>query len=1522
MGGGSNHNHNQNGHGDSNGMPGPAITNNNTNNDSGNTTTTAPSSTVSSNARNQRQQQQKQQKKRLSFTTRNKKSAAAATAAAQLSGEELEEYCKKRGLCPLCATTRTRRRLFKLFKKNKWEPLTVTDGKGGYLVYRGYCVKPNCFTLDQAKRLVGEGRADVSGTADRRTPAGNTNHAFRQRRRDSEDSRTFSVSTTGRPRMRGIRRTSNRSAAAASAPNGIKAAAAAATASVNGTVATSASTSAMSNGNGNSNRRPSATTFPPLALKQSGSHASVDGTVPLPVIATTTQALKVHNNIFILDLSNVPLRHVDVEHLSSALSTNTRLMGLILENCKLNDIAIHTLCQHLNPKTIPLIKLYVRSNHIGNDGVEVLAQSFLQQSPTLEKLDVSRNRVGSDGGITIFDAITNNLQSTKLRCLNLSHNELWDLDSAEGSGDGGSGGIRKCLSTNTTLRVINLEGNYLHDGVAESIALALSASSSSSSSSSPNNNQNQNQQLERLYLGWNTIGDDGCIAIANMMTTNTTLKVLGLAENDIHNIGARAILTALDMNTTIREISGLWRNKIDRRFIIVAIRRLLLSHSDMKANVNPNNNKRMEQAPTTAVPIKSVTAPPPPSSSTPSTTTTTATTTTPAIPNDIVIENEEDRKPPFDRVVFFHASPLVYFNRDDSLHTPIPMLDVEFEEHAIRDSVGQALGAKIEIKSKIATIENFTNSLRLARVLHICCYGHDEYLTMENGYGSLDKLHFGDDLKSALQHHDIQVVFVSSVHAKQIGQAFIDAGIPHVVCCQREDRKFRDSVTTEFIQSFYSALAQNKLLKQAFDIAYSSTLQSCKRQRRMKERFTLLPQKTENDFVHNRPVFFTHSVVVDDDDNDDAIVKEDILSSLPNSPSNFMGREVDMYEIMEALRVDDVIRVGGPSGHGRETVVSAACKYILARKSVFSIDSVFWLPAPEGVTPFEDSLYGDLCTAIRIMQYADGDIWDDEEYTDCRDRIEIELEDLQSIFVIDDRGFSTRSVQGNLEKFISHFMNITKTKIILITSRSMDEYSTISTLSSESGNGTGGNGWDDAIEVGPLDFKSTALLFGGMSKFIASSGCPVAHSAMEFAELLEPPYVIKLQDKSVRPSRRRLDLFERLGGGVPDRVIKAAKSMNKQKFIELIGVANRPEVNVDSLAGVEHDIELRTRQKEESIKEKNYLRAWDLDIILEELEAMRTMFPTISELRQEEDRMKQELADAVSSRQYEHANDLKKELLKLKKQMMKEQRMRAIRDDKSPTNQFNNIQAQVQSLLLDRDDTDGDDDDDEDDNGKKKKQASSSFVVHLDDRDCSFEVSCGTLADFEHPAEAIGIVCWTNESCDLEGNQTGEQLLEYGKPGLEEDIDALPITMETPWGPVKCGTGNAVIVGPEKYGMLDAPCVIMTVGPLSPSNRDDIEPHDGDTLHYVKTMLRSSYRSSLVLVKHAQLQAVALSMLTTRIGGSAYSETLRVGLQTLVDEVKFSYLRDVHIIAATQAEANAIVSVMTEMGLQQIHHHD
>jgi O-acetyl-ADP-ribose deacetylase (regulator of RNase III) len=217
-----------------------------------------------------------------------------------------------------------------------------------------------------------------------------------------------------------------------------------------------------------------------------------------------------------------------------------------------------------------------------------------------------------------------------------------------------------------------------------------------------------------------------------------------------------------------------------------------------------------------------------------------------------------------------------------------------------------------------------------------------------------------------------------------------------------------------------------------------------------------------------------------------------------------------------------------------------------------------------------------------------------------------------------------------------------------------------------------------------------------------------------------------------------------------------------------------------------------------------------------------------------------------------------------------------------------------------------------------------SFAVcdedHQHRNSCATTVYCGDICAFQHPVEAKGIVVWTNEACDLTVSEEGTNLMEYGGEALKDEVAGLPIVAEeidrTSHRPARCAIGNAVILGPSlEYKKLSVPVVILTVGPFSPSRQSEaLLESDQDYLHYSEIMLRSCYRSSLVLAKHAELKSLAITLLTTRQKGHMYNWALRQGLKTLLEEIKFTQLSDMHIIAKTPKEASIIVALMEEMG--------
>lgn len=523
------------------------------------------------------------------------------------------------------------------------------------------------------------------------------------------------------------------------------------------------------------------------------------------------------------------------------------------------------------------------------------------------------------------------------------------------------------------------------------------------------------------------------------------------------------------------------------------------------------------------------------------------------------------------------------------------------------------------------------------------------------------------------------------------------------------------------------------------------------------------------------------------------------------------------------------------------------------------------------------------------------------------------------IVVVDDRSFSSKGSQAALNKFINFILtNGAAAKVIRISA----------TRTTRGKNGVSDSSIEEShIELDTLDFRSTALLYGEVSKHISSNMCTAARSANEFADLMEPPFVSQINHLSVVGSQRRADIFGRMGNGLPSEVIAAAEYMNLKEFEELIKIASKPEIHVDSTSGLESEIRRWTLFKEQALKDKNYKRALDLHATIDELEGMRFQFPSLKDLKEEEQLMKSDLSDAVSNRRYDVANELKRELLVLKKKIMKERRISTNRLSETPKDMLTDLQAQVDSLIEKNIHNVSLEDDDDETNTDEIK----SFDVDCDGRNCRFFIYSGSIFNVKSltirnnvSKVSKGIVCWSNEACDLERTADGSLLSSLGGEKLHTDIAKLPIVEDTLYGPVRCVTGKSLILSSGSSTRIKDSTIILSVGPYgSPSGQiDAMLEGDEDYLHYGKTTLRSCYRSCIGRANQAGLRALAISPLTTRTkNGPIYEEMIQIGLRTLSEEVKFSQLNEVHIIARSSKEATIMIDTMHALGYYTREHH-
>jgi len=341
---------------------------------------------------------------------------------------------------------------------------------------------------------------------------------------------------------------------------------------------------------------------------------------------------------------------------------------------------------------------------------------------------------------------------------------------------------------------------------------------------------------------------------------------------------------------------------------------------------------------------------------------------------------------------------------------------------------------------------------------------------------------------------------------------------------------------------------------------------------------------------------------------------------------------------------------------------------------------------------------------------------------------------------------------------------------------------------------------------------------------------------------------------------------------------------------------------------------------EYSIANKNCFRAQDLQHVLRELETQRSKFPSVEDMESKVKDLHRRHTHCFKTRQYEEGNRIKREILDLKRQIMRQKRAATSRKapdsalTQSQSDKIADIQAQMRAIM---------------------KLANSSFSSLTDlepapDKSdavfrlgsayhhCDLRIYPGNVENFDPGNDLGASVCWTNESCELTLDEQGTSLLDTGGRNLDEDIKSLPGIAETPWGITKCGTGNAVIVGPGNYDDLQVHCVILAVGPISPKRDEVLEESDEDSLHYITVMMRSCIRSSFILAKHSQVQSIAIPTLTTKVGSPTYESTLLTNLKLFVDEAKFSDLNTLHIVANSEEESRKLIDMARSLGLDMI----
>jgi hypothetical protein len=334
------------------------------------------------------------------------------------------------------------------------------------------------------------------------------------------------------------------------------------------------------------------------------------------------------------------------------------------------------------------------------------------------------------------------------------------------------------------------------------------------------------------------------------------------------------------------------------------------------------------------------------------------------------------------------SAPLAGFDRSGKAH-PLEVLDYTSERDTLIQ-VFKEVHRDIAVHFDFATTDTLRTILSFGcKALHFSGHGVPKGLCFEDGKSGLQVIR-EQQLKDLLSAGglSLEFVFVSACFSKEIGEAFIKAGVSHVVCV-KIDSKIQDAAAMAFTRAFYVAFLSGKTVKASFDIAKEALKLSPYVPDGVFEgdKFILLPEighpkSLEQKKPSGESTTSTNSgpppVVVDAKYHDNSLFAnrssidwpqlgqctigpnrtdlKQFLSRIriPSQPSDFEGRECIMNSLIRNIVDRRFISLVGEDGVGKSSVAAAICKYMADRE--FFADGMVYLKA-KGLKDFPSFLH-------------------------------------------------------------------------------------------------------------------------------------------------------------------------------------------------------------------------------------------------------------------------------------------------------------------------------------------------------------------------------------------------------------------------------------------------------------------------------------------------------------------------------------------------------------------------------------
>ena len=275
-------------------------------------------------------------------------------------------------------------------------------------------------------------------------------------------------------------------------------------------------------------------------------------------------------------------------------------------------------------------------------------------------------------------------------------------------------------------------------------------------------------------------------------------------------------------------------------------------------------------------------------------------------------------------VAVMFSAPLAYLGEDRHLHS-MPLVDHETERELICRSFEEA-AKDIALTFGFATTDYLRSVVtRGCRVLHYSGHANPQVLSFEDGFAGVHFVRV-DQLRSLFAAGGAEgkpeLCVVSACSSRFAGEAFVEAGVRHVVCVELEV-DVMDRAAAIFTRAFYLALIHGKAVRASFDIGCEAVKASPGMTAKEASKFLLLPAE---------------------EDHCDALFPADLLlcdwhsppplglDSIPAPPEGFLGRALDMYAVAVLILRHRLVSIVGPSGYGKTSVALAVANYLSERR--------------------------------------------------------------------------------------------------------------------------------------------------------------------------------------------------------------------------------------------------------------------------------------------------------------------------------------------------------------------------------------------------------------------------------------------------------------------------------------------------------------------------------------------------------------------------------------------------------------